>query len=219
VTSILEKLHAHLPDARIDLVVRNGNDGLFTGHPFIHTLHVWNKGEGKMRALFKLIRDLRRTRYDHIINAQRFFSTGLMTVLARGGEKVGYDKNPLSFLFSRRVKHVIGDGRHEVDRLNALITHLTDEARPLPRLYPTPKAREEAEQLVRAHLKDQRKYVCIAPASVWYTKQWPAEKWVELMKRLPMDLEVFVIGAPGDGDLGARIIASRADRACWGRPP
>ncbi|MBX2974183.1 MAG: hypothetical protein KF797_13895, partial [Flavobacteriales bacterium] len=31
VTSILEKLHAFYPDARIDLVVRKGNDGLF-GH-------------------------------------------------------------------------------------------------------------------------------------------------------------------------------------------
>ncbi|HRF79870.1 MAG TPA: glycosyltransferase family 9 protein, partial [Flavobacteriales bacterium] len=125
-TSILEKLHVHYPDARIDLVVRKGNDGLFVDHPFIHTLYVWNKREGKTKALFKLIRELRKTKYDHIINAQRFFSTGLMTVLARGTEKIGYDKNPLSFLFTRRVQHVIGDGRHEVDRLNALIEHLTD---------------------------------------------------------------------------------------------
>ena len=101
VTSILEKLHASYPDAAIDLVVRKGNDGLFVEHPFIRTLHVWDKRQGKTKALFKLIGGLRKTRYDHIINAQRFFSTGLMTVLARGAEKVGYDKNPLSFLFTR----------------------------------------------------------------------------------------------------------------------
>ena len=202
VTSILEKLHAHHPDAAIDLVVRKGNEGLFAGHPFLHRVHVWDKRQGKTRALFRLIGELRRTRYDHIINAQRFFSTGLMTVLARGKEKVGYDKNPLSFLFTRKVKHVIGDGRHEVDRLNALIEHLTDDKRPLPRLYPDEKASTEADHLIDPssdHL------ICIAPASVWYTKQWPAEKWVELIKALPAEATIALIGAPGDVPLCERI--------------
>ena len=202
VTSILEKLHAHYPDAAIDLVVRRGNEGLFAGHPFLHRVHVWDKRQGKTRALFRLIGELRRTRYDHIINAQRFFSTGLMTVLARGKEKVGYDKNPLSFLFTRKVKHVIGDGRHEVDRLNALIEHLTDDKRPLPRLYPDEKASTEADHLIDPssdHL------ICIAPASVWYTKQWPAEKWVELIKALPAEATIALIGAPGDVPLCERI--------------
>ncbi|MEZ4759238.1 MAG: glycosyltransferase family 9 protein [Flavobacteriales bacterium] len=202
VTSILEKLHAHYPDAAIDLVVRRGNEGLFAGHPFLHRVHVWDKRQGKTRALFRLIGELRRTRYDHIINAQRFFSTGLMTVLVRGKEKVGYDKNPLSFLFTRKVKHVIGDGRHEVDRLNALIEHLTDDERPLPRLYPDDKASSEADHLIDPssdHL------ICIAPASVWYTKQWPAEKWVELIKALPAEAKIALIGAPGDVPLCERI--------------
>jgi len=206
VTSILEKLHAFYPDARIDLVVRKGNDGLFTGHPFIHTLHVWNKREGKTRALFRLIRQLRQNRYDHIINAQRFFSTGLMTVLARGKEKIGYDKNPLSFLFTRTVEHVIGDGRHEVDRLNALVAHLTDGNRPWPLLYPTSEARAVAERLVYQYTEGQGPYVTIAPASVWFTKQWPEHRWIELIKALPVDMHVFLIGAPSDGSLCQRII-------------
>lgn len=208
VTSILEKLHAHYPDARIDLVVRKGNDGLFIDHPFIHTLHVWDKRKGKTKALFKLIGVLRKTRYDHIINAQRFFSTGLMTVLARAKERVGYDKNPLSFLFTRRVEHIIGDGRHEVDRLNALIEHLTDGSRPLPKLYPTPAARQQAEQAKQESLDSCTRYICIAPASVWYTKQWPREKWEQLIAHLPADMQVFLIGAPGDLDLCNAIIGA-----------
>ena len=207
VTSILEKLHAFYPDARIDLVVRKGNDGLFVDHPFIHTLRVWDKRKGKTRTLLSLIGELRKTRYDHIINAQRFFSTGLMTVLVRGTEKIGYDKNPLSFLFTRKVKHVIGDGRHEVDRLNALIEHLTDVSRPLPKLYPTPQAASEVER-AKLDLDTGERYVCIAPASVWYTKQWPQEKWVQLIHLLPEDLQVFLIGAPGDTALCGSIISA-----------
>ena len=228
VTSIVEKLHAWYPDAAIDLVVRKGNEGLFGfnatprgssgtvdppglhtgldhGHPFLNRLYIWDKRTAKNKNLFTLIGELRKTEYDHIINCQRFFSTGLMTVLARGKETIGFDKNPLSLGFSRTVKHTIGDGRHEVDRLNDLIAHLTDGSRPLPRLYPTPQARADAERLVFQHTEGQGRYVCIAPASVWFTKQWPEAKWVELIKALSPDLHVFLIGAPADHALCTRI--------------
>jgi heptosyltransferase-2 len=212
-TGLLEKLHAWYPDAAIDLVVRKGNDGLFQQHPFLRKLFVWDKRQNKNRNLFALISDLRKTEYDHIINCQRFFSTGLMTVMARGKEKIGYDKNPLSIGFTRSVKHVIGDPStplratvHEMDRLNALIAHLTDGTKPMPRLYPTPEARADAERLRFQFTEGEGRYVCIAPASVWFTKQWPEAKWIELIKALPQDLHVFLIGAPSDGPLCQRII-------------
>lgn len=225
VTSLLEKLHTHYPDAAIDLVVRKGNEGVFGcggeggnggegggarkhTHPFLRNLFVWDKRKEKNRALFRLIGELRHTEYDHIINCQRFFSTGLMTAMALGREKVGYDKNPLGFLFTRRVKHVIGDGRHEVDRLNALIEHLTDGARPLPRLYPSTEDRAKMTALLARHRQGHSGHVCIAPASVWSTKQWPEHKWIELVKALPADQQVFIIGAPGDSPLAQRIIAA-----------
>jgi heptosyltransferase-2 len=175
------------------------------GHPFLNRLYIWDKRGQKNRNLLSLIAELRKTEYDHIINCQRFFSTGLMTVLARGKETIGFDKNPLSLGFSRSVKHTIGDGRHEVDRLNDLIAHLTDGTRPLPRLYPTPQARADAERLVFQHTEGQGRYFCIAPASVWFTKQWPEAKWVELIKSLSPELHVFLIGAPGDHALCTRI--------------
>lgn len=244
-TSIVEELHAHYPDAAIDLVVRKGNDGLFKGHPFLRKLHVWDKREGKTRALFKLIGTIRKQRYDHVINAQRFFSTGLMTALSGGKETIGYDKNPLSFLFSRKLKHQIPEPKalrdhpvksdavviHEVDRLNDLIAHLTDASRPLPKLYPSDEDRRSVDHLITPAgslledpaapgapqvrygsdpgaetLREQRVvYITIAPASVWFTKQWPAEKWIELIKLLPKDQRVLLIGGPGDAELCERI--------------
>lgn len=230
-TSILEKLHAFFPEADLDLVVRKGNEGLFKDHPFLRKLYVWDKGQGKTRSLFRLIDEIRKQRYDHVINAQRFFSTGLMTALSGGKETIGYDKNPLSFLFSRKVKHMIPDWKelrgkpeamytgtvHEVDRLNDLIAHLTDGTRPLPRLYPTEEDRGKVQEVLsrvpqvplRVNLREQgpiqRQYITIAPASVWYTKQWPAEKWVELAKALPAGMRILLIGGPGDVALCERI--------------
>ncbi|MCC6839943.1 MAG: glycosyltransferase family 9 protein [Flavobacteriales bacterium] len=219
-TGLAEKLHAWYPDAAIDMVVRKGNDGLFNGHPYLRKLHVWDKGQGKNRALFQLIGELRKRRYDHVINAQRYFSTGLMTALSGGRETIGFSKNPLSFLFTRKVPHQIPDWRelrgkvadsgvHEMDRLNALIAHLTDGARPLPRLYPSEAERAQVAGLLgpqgpeAENLRGQ--YITIAPASVWFTKQWPAEQWVKLIKLIPKGQRVLLIGAPGDVALCGRI--------------
>ncbi len=215
VTSIVEKLHSWYPDARIDLVVRKGNQGLFDGHPFLRKVFVWDKRTSKTKNLFTLIHEIRGTMYDHVINCQRFFSTGLMTVLARGKEKIGYDKNPLSALFSRTVKHVITDPSaphkatvHEVDRLNDLIAHLTDGQRPMPRLHPTVEDRAKVKDLLDQDPHRWSSFVCLAPASVWYTKQWPEAKWVELINTLPSDMGVFLIGAPSDSSMVQRIIAA-----------
>lgn len=210
-TALLEKLHRFFPDAVIDLVVRKGNEGLFEGHPFLRQLLVWDKRTGKTRDLFRVIRASRKERYDHVINCQRFFSTGLITVLARGGERVGYDKNPLSAFFTRKVAHEIPDPAdlrrlpgvraypdvHEVDRLNALIAHLTDASRPMPKLHPSAQHEKDVARI--------RPYVCIAPASVWFTKQWPEGKWVDLIGLIPGTFDVLLLGAPADADTCFRL--------------
>src|SRR5215467_2333249 len=99
-TSLIEKLHHHYPDAQIDFLVRKGNEGLLAGHPWLHELLVWDKREYKLRNLWKTIRIVRKRKYDKVINVQRFASTGLLTVFSGARETIGFDKNPLSFLFT-----------------------------------------------------------------------------------------------------------------------
>jgi heptosyltransferase-2 len=45
----------------------------------------------------------------------------------------------------------------------------------------------------------------MAPASVWFTKQLPEAKWVELIKKTPAWQAVFLVGGPGDHALCERI--------------
>ena len=104
-TRILEKLHHWFPDAKIDFLVRKGNEGLLADHPFLDQLLIWDKKGGKYKELFRLSHIVRKNKYDKVINVQRFAATGLLTVLSGAGETIGYDKNPLSRFFTRRVPH------------------------------------------------------------------------------------------------------------------
>ena len=53
-TALLEKLHACFPDARIDFLVRKGNEALLAGHPWLHETLVWDKKQHKLKNLWKM---------------------------------------------------------------------------------------------------------------------------------------------------------------------
>ena len=114
-TSVAEKLHSRFPDTVIHFVLRKGNEGLLANHPFISKVYVWDKKQGKYSQLLNIAKQLRVEKYDRVINLQRFASSGFLTALSGGKEKVGFDKNPLSLLFTKKVKHGL-DGSHEVER-------------------------------------------------------------------------------------------------------
>lgn len=189
-TAILEKLHQFYPHSQIDILVRKGNESLFTGHPFINEVIVWNKKVQKYKSAFSVLAKIRSKKYDLVINLQRFFMSGLFTVLSGAVEKRGYSKNPLSFLFSKRYVHIIKDGVHEVDRNNSLISDITDSNRNLPVLYPTANDMQS--------LPVEKAYVSISPNSVWHTKQWPQHHWIELIKNINPTVSVYLLGSNSD---------------------
>ncbi len=108
-TALIEKLHQHFPDAEIDFLVRKGNESLLSNHPFLHETLIWDKKKNKLKNLFRLLGKIRKRKYDKVINVQRFAATGFITAFSGAKEKIGFDKNPWSFLFSKKIKHIIGD--------------------------------------------------------------------------------------------------------------
>jgi len=204
-TAVVEKLAHFFPDARIDFLLRKGNEGLLTNHPFISKVYVWNKKNNKNRNLFSVLAAIRKEKYDLVVNLQRFLSSGFVTSLSKGIVTVGFDKNPLSFTFTHKIKHLInqeGKAKHEVERNHELIARFTNSIPASPKLYPTKKDFETTQPY------KQDPYICLAPASVWYTKQFPKEKWIEFIKSVPSSYKIYLIGAPSDRTLCTEIIAN-----------
>lgn len=210
-TSIVEKLHATYPDAQIDFLLRKGNEGLFTDHPFIKNVLVWDKKGGKYRNLVKMIMRVRKEKYTHIINPHRFMTSGLIMLFAGTGYTSGFDKNPLSFFFTKSVPHIISPtgAEHpilEVQRYQLLIEELTDKNVAQPKLYPSRQAYEKVMPY------QGEPYITMAPSSVWFTKRFPAEKWSQLIDALPPQYKILIIGAPGDKALGDEVMAGASNK-------
>ena len=193
-TAVAEKLHQYYPDAQIDFVLRKGNEGLLQNHPFIKTVFVWDKKQNKVKNLFSISRQVGANNYDTVINLHRHSSSGIIAGYSGAKQRIGFDKNPLSFLFTKKIKHEIGNGKHEVERNQQLIESITDSIFTRPKLYPSKENIESVKKY------KENPYVCLAPTSVWFTKQYPKEKWVEFCDQISSSITIYLLGAPNDSN-------------------
>lgn len=199
-TSVIEKLHQTFPSSQIDFLLRQGNEEIFTDHPYINTVWILNKKGNKLKNIFSLVKKLKEYQYDRVLNINRFGSSGFITWRIAAKEKTGFDKNPFSFCYTNKIKHEIGNGKHEIQRNHELIAAISDAVPAKPRLYPSPDNYSHTERLGKG-----APYICIAPASVWFTKQFPLNKWVALINSLKKGT-VFLIGGKNDSKLCQEII-------------
>jgi len=194
-TALVEKLRKFYPLASIDFLLRKGNETLLWGNPHIREVIIWDKKKGKLKNLLKLTAYVRSKKYDAVINAHRFASSGLITAFSGSPIRAGFDKNPWSFLFTHRLKHDLESNLHETDRNQKLIEFISDPNPERPRLYPSDKDFQNIQSIKTS------RYICIAPTSVWFTKQLPATQWISFLNSIPPGVDkVFLLGAPADRD-------------------
>lgn len=204
-TSLIEFIAQKFPNANIDFFLRKGNESIVETNPKINKVYVWNKSDGKYTSLIRHLFQIRAERYDYVLNIQRFFNSGFLTAFSGAKKKIGFDKNPLSFLFHHKIKHKIPheiNGRflHEVQR-NASLTAPLFQNFSLPNKEELPLKiyfTDTDTQKVEKETASKDKYFVLAPSSVWYTKQWHANKWKELISRLDSQGHIYLIGAPTD---------------------
>ena len=115
----------------------------------------------------------------------------------------------MSLFFSRKVKHRIREGlHHETERNLMLVNDLVVDPSARPKLYPATYDDARVSQY-KTH-----RDICVAPASLWYTKQYPKEKWVEFIRQLPADLYVYFLGSGTDRGLCDNIIKTSGHPNC-----
>lgn len=198
VVSELKRLH---PNSTINFLVRKGNESLLNNNSKINSVLIFNKTNGKLKSINQLIKSIRKEKYDLVINLHRFGSSGIIAGLSGGKKRYGFKKNPFSFLYTKSFNHTIGDGTHEVERNLSVIKEFGATSKLRPELFPS----EDDISAVSKFISEE--YYCMAPASVWFTKQLPKQKWIELIQDLGNEKIIYLLGGPNDSILCEEIKA------------
>ncbi|CCG42090.1 glycosyltransferase family 9 protein [Magnetospirillum molischianum] len=179
-TGLLNYLAERYPDARFTVACGAPAAALFAAAPFVD----------------EVIPLVKRRRAGHWIELWR------RTVTRRWSLVVDLRGSAISWLlpsWRRRVLRSSWEPRH---RLAHLATVLRLDTVPQPRLWAGADQRAAAERLI----SPGGPVLAVGPTANWGAKQWPAERFVEVVERLT---------APGGILPGARVavIASPAERA------
>ncbi len=205
-TPVVSELHRIFPDSTIDFLVKEGNESLLSNNPTLNRVITFDKSNGKWKSMYRLIKQFRDERYDLVINLHRFGSSGIIAGFSKGKKRYGFKKNPFSFLYTKSFAHEIGDGTHEVERNLQIIAEFGAVTKLRPELFPS---REDYSSV--ANYKNSE-YYCLAPSSVWFTKQLPKEKWLELIRKIGATKTIYLLGGKADFELCEEIrIASQSN--------
>ena len=118
------------PEVNIHWVVEESFAEIASWHPGVTRVipigaRRWTKNKSlrNLREALKWIRELRRTRYDMVIDAQGIFKSVVVAMLARKGAVHGYDEDSIRRAPSSRfynVRHHTGKTGHAVEQVRQL---------------------------------------------------------------------------------------------------
>ncbi len=205
-TSVVETLINAIPTAHIDILVRSPHETILENNPYINSIITWDKRKNKFINLVKVILKIRKNKYDVLINIQRFLSTGIITIFSKATVTIGFKPNPLSWFFTHSVQHQLFNKEklvHEIERNHQLVLKVGNFDLKNPKLYPSKLDFETMKKM-----SGNQPYICIAPCSVWFTKEFPLNKWVELIDILKQkNGYIYVVGSLQDVSFAEKIIA------------
>lgn len=200
-TPVISELKRIFPSCQIDFLLRKGNESLLANNPHLQNVLILDKSKGKYQSILGLIKQLRLEKYDLVINLHRFGSSGIIASFSGAKKIYGFKKNPFSFLYSKKFEHSIGNKQHEVERNLSIIKEFGAVTIRRPELFPSKEDEEIVAQIMHPP------FYCMAPASVWFTKQLPPNKWVELINFYNQIGTVYILGGKGDHQFCEEIIA------------
>ncbi len=165
------------------------------------------------RGFFPFLLALRRERYDAIVDLQGLMKSALVARLARGSKRVGpaWAREGAHLFYDAQPARADGPRRHAVEEWMDVVRLVApgDDPAPEPRLN-LPDAENNGAP---------GPHVAFAPFSRWGTKDWPAEKFAELGRRLAAEMgcHILIVGGRDDeapGEALARQIGDRARSMC-----
>ena len=137
------------------------------------------------------VRDLRREKYDLVLDLQGLLKSALVARIARGGKRIGpsFAREGSRLLYSA-VAGPTNKNRHAVDEVLDVVRYLGLEVRKpeFPVVFPKAQRPEPSPR------------VAFIPCSRWRTKNWPPERFVEVGRALQerADATIFLAGGPED---------------------
>ncbi len=208
-TAGLELLRRHFPDARIGLMVKPDAGGVMTGHPLVDDVFVYHYASGaSLSSLWAMAARVRSHRYEAFLSLDRKPRSLAIAMLAGIRRRIAPDRLHLGTKPKWWMPYLFGDViRYPENPFRCLVEQFED---PVRRAFGIdgkggtsipPRTREQRDAAARLLAPaGGGKMIGFSVNANDSVKNWPAERFAELMDRLAEKYAAFqyITGAPGD---------------------
>ncbi len=186
---VLTALREHFPDARITWVVNKAYEPLLAGHPHLTDTLPFDRGAfrnspGKaVTYSLRFANELRRRRFDLVIDLQGLLRTGLMCAATGAPVRVGFAdaREGSRHFYTHRVAVPDADRIHAVERYWRVAEALGIASR--PKRFVVPLRPPDLDAADRSLAGLPRPWLALAVGARWVTKRWPPGHFAELANR------------------------------------
>lgn len=215
---VLHCLRKRYPGAKIDWLIGSAFASLLDGNPDLSERIELDRqkfsrvglSQRATRDFVRFVADLRRRRYDLVVDLQGLFRSGFLTRATGAGVRVGFAdaREGATFFYTHKIATSPTD-THAVDR-NLRVGELLGFV-PEPVTFDFAMddgLREQVAAILREHgVHELDHFVAIAPGARWETKAWPGANFVQMIDTLAENEQIpfVLLGGREDIDLCEQI--------------
>ena len=205
-TGFIRRVREKNPESRISVLVNKGAEDVLAGNPYLNEVIVLDKKKIKSSifGFFKFAAEIRAKKFDTVLSPHFSHRSSILSFLSGAKERIGYNEAGFSFFLNRKISRPL-QGRHEVEKLFSLIGEEKSSYR--PELFLPVDRIQNIEKIFKEEIGGDRKYIVIAPSSVWETKRMPEDKFRRIVELIltKTDCIPVLTGAPKDRDLCIKV--------------
>jgi len=198
-TPLLRELKKLFPKAEIDVLCIPQTKAIFETNPNVRRILLFDKRKmaRKIISIPVVISKIRKEKYDLGISIQSSMTSSAFMALGGIKNRLGFSRQ--KFL-TMSVPHT--KGLHKIQKILRLLEPFTDYTKinMQTEIFYT---NSELKKVAKLFSKDEnKKYLGIAPGSIWFTKKWPKEYFIKLVELLKeKNIGICLIGGNEDVDL------------------
>ncbi len=212
---VLTALRQRFPHAHITWVVNRVYEPLLSGHRDLDDTLPLDRRASRSgwrtaaRSWLGFLSELRRRRFDLVIDLQGLFRTGLMAAVSGARRRVGLStaREGATWSYTDVVAVADFNALHAVDRCWRIAEAFGVGDVPRQFHIPIPdEARRWADERTRSC---PRPWLMIGPGARWPTKRWPPEHFAALARRAGAEFggTVFLVGGDDETPLAEAVQA------------
>lgn len=202
-TGYLPSLKAKFKNVKIDFLVRKPYDIVLKNNPNINELITFENVTGIKYLLqrIKLIKDIRRRKYDLIIDQLNGTGSGVIVFLSGAKYRLGFNDRKLKWVYN--IKASEGAHRYTAARKFDLLKSIAiyEESYDVE-ITITEDAKEYANNWLEKNKVNGSNFICVAPGSPVASKKWSSKNYAALCDRIigSSNYKIVFIGAPDEQD-------------------